>query len=92
MPRTRNPLCGICGAKREPSGAICKREETKRHRNGTLWSLSVDHDHDTGAVRALLCSACNVGLSNFREDTESLTAAVEYSQFHATILSTKESL
>lgn len=63
--------------------AICGGEEVKRHRDGTLWALSVDHDHKTGRVRGLLCSACNVGLSNFRESTEALTAAIQYLQFHA---------
>jgi hypothetical protein len=58
--------------------AICRESEVKRHRNGTLWALSVDHDHVTGKIRGLLCSACNVGIANFRENIEALEAAIEY--------------
>lgn len=47
------------------------------------WAnLSVDHDHDTGAVRALLCHKCNTALGLLDEDPNKIEALAAYVRSH----------
>lgn len=62
--------------------AICRRPERLMLR-GRLRRLSVDHDHETEAVRDLLCDACNNGLAKFDEEPDLLRAAADYLERHA---------
>lgn len=52
--------------------AICRKSEDVGP------SLSVDHNHETGVVRALLCRRCNAGLGMFRDSPELLRLAANY--------------
>jgi hypothetical protein len=38
----------------------------------------VDHDHLSNKIRGVLCSCCNQGLGNFRDDVDALQAAIDY--------------
>ena len=59
--------------------AICKKSETaKDARSGKLKSLHVDHDHETGMVRGLLCTRCNIALGLVRDDRTILGNMMEY--------------
>ncbi|RSM66611.1 hypothetical protein DMH03_05775 [Amycolatopsis sp. WAC 01376] len=49
-----------------------------RHEDRLPLGLMVDHDHQSGTVRALLCHSCNAGLGHFRESPQILHAALAY--------------
>lgn len=70
MYTAQNGLCAMCG---EPETWV---------RGGRLHSLSVDHCHETGAIRELLCRACNNGIGHFKENTDALRKAADYLDRH----------
>lgn len=56
--------------------AICGEPPKKNRR------MSVDHCHETGEVRGLLCDHCNRGLGHFRDQTILLQNAISYLRTH----------
>lgn len=46
--------------------------------NGDHTRLFIDHDHNTGKVRGLLCHTCNAGLGMFKDSTMLLLVAATY--------------
>ena len=64
MCEQQNHKCKICGT---------DSEELNR-------SLAVDHCHNTGVVRGLLCQKCNIGIGHFNDDIQLLAKAIQYLQ------------
>lgn len=57
------------------SCAICHTPE-----NLLSTRLRVDHCHETGNIRGLLCDNCNKGLGHFKDNIQSLLNAAAYLQ------------
>lgn len=55
--------------------AICGASQRGR-------ALAVDHCHKTGKIRSLLCSSCNTGLGQFKDNPELLEKAADYLRKH----------
>lgn len=54
--------CAICG----------------KHQSELGVTLAIDHSHETGKVRGLLCGNCNNGLGRFEDNVMVLQNAIEY--------------
>ena len=52
---------------------ICELDQAGFH-----FSLSVDHCHETGRVRGLLCSNCNQALGCLKDSTELFQKSIKY--------------
>ena len=63
--------------------AICGQKETAVSANGKIKDLAVDHDHETGVLRGLLCFNHNQGIGRFQNDPALLRAAADYLEAHA---------
>ena len=48
------------------------------HPPSAVRRLAIDHNHETGKVRGLLCTTCNMGLGFFKDSQARLQSAVDY--------------
>jgi len=57
--------------------ALCHtREPTVRGGSNVSWNI--DHCHETGRVRGILCSPCNLRLGHFKDNVDMLQRAIDY--------------
>lgn len=66
MNETQHHCCYICGKPESDNGR----------------QLAVDHCHNTGKVRKLLCHHCNAALGHVEEDLETLQKMISYIEEH----------
>lgn len=62
----QNGKCAICGTNECSSGK----------------SFAVDHDHQTGKIRGLLCVNCNMGIGSMKDDVNIMKRAIAYLESH----------
>lgn len=63
--------CELCGASKE--------ELIQKHPNRYDGKpFCIDHDHETGELRGVICRDCNSGLSMFKDDISLLEKAIGY--------------
>jgi len=68
MKEKQQHCCAICG---QPETAI-------DHRTKKLRDLAVDHNHNTGEIRGLLCTRCNTAIGLLQDDIDLLAKAISY--------------
>jgi hypothetical protein len=66
-------------AKQNNVCALCLKAEISEHcKGGTVRSLAIDHHHENGTARGLLCSACNQAVGKIEGSPGWLDRAAEY--------------
>lgn len=60
--------------------SICQNDLKlpERRQGQSLDVVAVDHDHNTGQIRGLLCNRCNKGLGLFKDSPKLLESAANY--------------
>lgn len=62
--------------------AICHGPENTLHK-GQPRRLSVDHSHESGKIRGLLCMRCNQAISRMNDDPALIRTAAAYLEAHS---------
>jgi len=62
MLKNQNNRCAICG----------------KHQSEMKRQFAVDRDHDTGEIRGLLCTRCNLVLGQVKDNPDILRKAIDY--------------
>lgn len=60
----------------EKQGGLCAI--CKIHQSMLSKSLFIDHNHETGVIRGLLCSNCNFMLGNAKDSSDILSKGIAY--------------
>jgi hypothetical protein len=67
----------------EAQGGTCVCGATEPGGGGRYQNFLVDHDHETGEVRGLLCYTCNTAVGLVQDNPDTLRALADYLSAHA---------
>lgn len=70
--RYQNYKCAICGKKLNATGDRSTQGE----------AANIDHNHETGKLRGILCINCNKLLGHCKDSIETLENAIKYLEIH----------
>jgi hypothetical protein len=77
-------VCGTCAARAREYN-LEYEDYAKLPRTceicGKGGRMHLDHDHDTGKFRGVLCQGCNTGIGQFYENTQIMQSAIAYLEF-----------
>jgi len=74
----QNGLCPICLVQLVHGSEHIERDDPSWVNKGM-----VDHCHDSGEVRGLLCHCCNTGIGQLKEDAKIMSNAIDYINKHS---------
>lgn len=90
-PQSGRSVCEDCLISKKIRGTFWGKaeyhEQIKRQGNKclicriVLTRPHIDHDHENGQIRGILCASCNVGLGMFKENPKLLLAAADYLKY-----------
>jgi Recombination endonuclease VII len=74
--KLQNNKCAICGSDSDVRVVGTTGRKKK-------FRLAIDHDHETGKVRALLCNKCNMFVGHIENNKELLPVVLKYLKDHS---------
>ena len=78
MLEKQNHRCAICQTHIDDYVSQCEGSKSIYAQRKSKQNFSVDHCHNTGKIRGLLCYNCNLMLGNAKDDPDLLLKAIEY--------------
>jgi hypothetical protein len=79
---SQNSCCAICQTHISEYVSQCDGSKSVFAQRKSKQNFSVDHCHNTGKIRGLLCYNCNLLLGNAKDKINLLTSAIDYLKRH----------